>query len=65
MPYIDGFFVCRMMGRFGLPTERNNTVNTLKVMLGKEHSDLDSVYESKVILDLELSSDKDTFWKYD
>ena len=28
-------------------------------------SDLDRVYESKVILDLELSSDKDTFWKYD
>lgn len=28
-------------------------------------SDLDRVYESNVILDLELSSDKDTFWKYD
>ena len=30
-----GFFVCGMIVRFGLLTERNNTRNTLKVMLGK------------------------------
>ena len=29
------FFICGVMCRFGLLTERNNTGNTLKVMLGK------------------------------